>query len=895
MRPFSVSALLWGGISTQAEEYRAPEQVQDSMNLIPDRKIGLIRRSACYRGADLEVGLQHFSIRPYVQSFNLMLGVDQLKVRNSSGANVTVTRQATTAANLNPIIPFVGARFTLPSTQKVFRVSPIRADSNTDGQVLVHISTLAPRINQWVYVSDGSVTKRYKVHQDLTLLEHLDGVNFFLYIPESPSMGTPVGNLLPHWDDPLWQTITGAVPHYYLTGGAKHYDIQQIGGKYLVTNRQVLTRTAYHPWGDNTFNGANYFNRWGFIKFVQGVPDNKYQVRITIAGTPYDTYITSGSTASGFALEKMAEVLYTHILTWKPANLLVYHEGNTIFFYNKTGLLNIESQAEPLMIASGSTVSKFVDLPRTAGPLVGVYAKVGKEQDSGYFVRYHDNAWEECADPMATNSLDPLTLPHILETVQGAQPYDLASASFYAVPNGVEGLSWATRQVGDNDTNPIPVFVDSPITHIRLYKGRLWFTSGTDITASRPNDVFNLFASSTKEILDDDPINKSIEAGNGKTIRYCILWLDSLVCATENSLIQLKGVDGIVTTDKLASNTLTDSVNLTDISPGVYNNSLIYLLSEFGDNALMEMITPGATPVRLNRETQGHLNGVKGMCLFPEYSMILFWNDSTTVTGIRYEKAGDEPIIMSTFKLGYGSVISGIRRFEWHDTRALEIELLTTNTTLLQRMDLTGSLYGIYANPLGADYDCGVGLQLVSPSQVFINTGYYPDVNLPDLLIVGQSTSLGTVLLDVTSRAGNTFDFTPAVSDLTQATLYIVPPAASVTLSRAALRDYNDRVIIAGRATVKRLVIQAKGTEILTVTVTRTGAEPRLYTYLSRQAGITPNDSRSFEPVTVNVPVHAPNNATRVTISQPVPSPLQIQTVTQEGVIYDSAFTARRN
>jgi hypothetical protein len=85
--------------------------------------------------------------------------------------------------------------------------------------------------------------------------------------------------------------------------------------------------------------------------------------------------------------------------------------------------------------------------------------------------------------------------------------------------NGDELASnfWKFREVGDNDTNPMPTFVGYPIDCISFYKNRLVFTARQNVICSQAGSYFNFFASTVITIVDSDPID--ISAGSLKPIQ----------------------------------------------------------------------------------------------------------------------------------------------------------------------------------------------------------------------------------------------------------------------------------------------------------------------------------------------------------------------------------------
>jgi hypothetical protein len=80
---------------------------------------------------------------------------------------------------------------------------------------------------------------------------------------------------------------------------------------------------------------------------------------------------------------------------------------------------------------------------------------------------------------------------------------------------------WKYREVGDNETNPMPTFVGYPIDTISFYKNRIVFTSRQNVICSQAGDYFNFFASTVITIVDSDPIDLSASTLKPIRLKTC--------------------------------------------------------------------------------------------------------------------------------------------------------------------------------------------------------------------------------------------------------------------------------------------------------------------------------------------------------------------------------------
>ena len=74
----------------------------------------------------------------------------------------------------------------------------------------------------------------------------------------------------------------------------------------------------------------------------------------------------------------------------------------------------------------------------------------------------------------------------------------------------IQQTNYVDRQVGDEDSNPMPSFVGEKISDIFFFKNRLGFLSRSNVVLSQAGDFFNFFRSSVTSLLDSAPIDVSV-------------------------------------------------------------------------------------------------------------------------------------------------------------------------------------------------------------------------------------------------------------------------------------------------------------------------------------------------------------------------------------------------
>jgi len=165
------------------------------------------------------------------------------------------------------------------------------------------------------------------------------------------------------------------------------------------------------------------------------------------------------------------------------------------------------------------------DLDQGVEPLSQVVLRFVTENGGTEFGSGH---WEEGVDYDLFTTLDGTTLPHALiyrtdnvtgsVTGKGYQPF----FEWAPLDGSVPGLSWQTRQVGDDTSNRFPSFVtpinsdgsqtevaDRRVDAVWFYKDRLVIASGPDLSMSEVGNYDNFFRTTTQSLPDSERIDIS--------------------------------------------------------------------------------------------------------------------------------------------------------------------------------------------------------------------------------------------------------------------------------------------------------------------------------------------------------------------------------------------------
>lgn len=156
------------------------------------------------------------------------------------------------------------------------------------------------------------------------------------------------------------------------------------------------------------------------------------------------------------------------------------------------------------------------------------------EAAGNYYVKYsvEDRVWKECVKPATTISFEAKTMPH--ELVRQGN----GSFVFQRCP-------WAKRSVGDEDSNPVPSFINNPISDITFHRNRLVFLSGENVVCSESAEYFNFWQTTASDILDTDPIDVATTTERVNYLNWAIPFNGELYCFSDKSQFVLRA-DGVL-------------------------------------------------------------------------------------------------------------------------------------------------------------------------------------------------------------------------------------------------------------------------------------------------------------------------------------------------------------
>lgn len=183
------------------------------------------------------------------------------------------------------------------------------------------------------------------------------------------------------------------------------------------------------------------------------------------------------------------------------------------------------------MIGFSNEVQRFNLLPSSApdGYTVKIKGDPNGDSAGSYYVKYNtsEGVWEECLCPNSLLGFDKATMPHAL--VRNSD----GTFTF-------KRFDWADREIGDEDSNPLPSFVDGTITDIFFYRNRLGFLSGENVILSESAEYSNFWMTTASDILDTDCIDVPVTTSRINNLNYAVPFDGELYCFSDSSQFVLR-------------------------------------------------------------------------------------------------------------------------------------------------------------------------------------------------------------------------------------------------------------------------------------------------------------------------------------------------------------------
>lgn len=286
---------------------------------------------------------------------------------------------------------------------------------------------------------------------------------------------------------------------------------------------------------------AGYGTRHRILIHVKGGQYAK-TYKVTINGT----YTASHTTPNGSDPSHAAQVdtqyitdqLYgkvveafngvTGVSVTKGSNWIMV--GYTDSFTAWNSVVTEDGMGNTQLIAFIDEVQRFNQLPAIGpdGYIIKVIGDPGSGADD-YYVRFDAKSglWKETIRPGTITGYNQSTMPHVLvREANGTFTFRQAS--------------WDARTVGDDDSNPVPSFVDASISDVFFFRNRLGFLSGENIILSRSGEFFSFYPKSVVAAPDTDPIDVAVSHNRVNQLNHAVPFAEELLLWSDQTQFVLR-------------------------------------------------------------------------------------------------------------------------------------------------------------------------------------------------------------------------------------------------------------------------------------------------------------------------------------------------------------------
>lgn len=356
----------------------------------------------------------------------------------------------------------------------------------------------------------------------------------------------------------------------------KEYNVKNASQPYIQTNKPLenihaITQADYtficntdkvtRMKGDTI---TNPYEDGVLIVVKQGQYGRNY--KILSNDTEIATYTTPDGGSPSHTLQIGTDVITNKLLESYKGSKQITKGENWLYIPNVKGTTikasdGFNNQAMKVIVGE---VAKVTDLPSTApnGYIVKIRGEANKDDD--YYLRFDAtaNIWKETVTSGVKTTIDASTMPHALVR-NSDNTFE------------IKELEWNTRASGDDESNPLPSFIDKKITDIFFFRNRLGFISGENVCLSRSGDYYNFFVDSATGIVDTDPIDLGVSSTRVSTLHSAIPFNQDLILFSDSAQFILHA-EGVLTPKNAYLAQVTAFSNDTSVRPEVSGRNIYF-------------------------------------------------------------------------------------------------------------------------------------------------------------------------------------------------------------------------------------------------------------------------------------------------------------------------------
>ena len=345
-----------------------------------------------------------------------------------------------------------------------------------------------------------------------------------------------------------------------------------------------------------------------YVYIKQGDYGTDYKIELD--GTTYTETTEDGSESPErlqIDTEYIAEQLVTAMGT--PTNFETpVAKGSTIEIRRTDGadfeITTHDGLGDAGMKSVKDSVDLFTDLPLYCrdGRIVKVSGDVETNSDD-YYVKFSakspssepfgEGSWTETIGHGLEYKLDASTMPHVL-IMESDGNFTFKRAT------------WSDSDAGDATTNPNSSFVDNKIANIVLFRDRLGFLSGENISLSETGEYFNFFRTTVTQLLGTDPVDVRASHNKVSFLKDAVPYNRNLILFSDRTQFMLTGGDVLSPSSvSISQETEFEVDNLA--SPIVSGRNIYFPFSRGDYGGLMEYFISPDTEQMDGADTSNHV------------------------------------------------------------------------------------------------------------------------------------------------------------------------------------------------------------------------------------------------------------------------------------------------
>jgi hypothetical protein len=606
-----------------------------------------------------------------------------------------------------------------------------------------------------------------------------------------------------------------------------------------------------------------------------GLYSTLYQVKIDSYTVSFTTPDSTGD-SSQWRTTSIAEQLKLLILPLGGGNVYqVYQTGSVLNIVRTNGadftITVSDSYGDNALACVKRTTQKYQDLPRksyTSGWVVCITGDPESLKDN-YYLKYDNGSWVETTAEGIPYKIDAATMPYKL--VKSGSSWSLGQ------------INWDDREVGDEDTNPTPSIIGQSINDIFFYQDRLGFVSGSTVFMSYAGEHFNLWADTSLDTMDADPIDVTPAVNKASSLRHALPMFDRLLLFGDRAQYNVTSNGGVSPNDIRVD--ITTGYEYSGVAkPVVAGNSVFFTVSRGGYTGIMEYLIDPDTQQTHAIDTTEHLPTYIPGEVFKLLAstaattvMALTRNSRTSMWVYNYWWNGAEKVQSSWSKWTFDC--TAIVGAEIIDSYLYLVLYRADDGLYLERMSLVPSAAAPgMATEVLLDRRCiATGVYDINTDRTTWTLPYSVSTGKEIRVIRGSAFSgKGTAIPSVTRPTPSTV---AAVGDHTKGSCYLgLPYSFEYQFSELFVREgeRQEKSIITGRLQLTSMTVKCADTHFLKAEVTPRGRDTASYT-LSPSVSETLLGSTAPASQTLAFPISSRSNQVTITLKNDTHLPCWIQ------------------